>query len=133
MPAKLVISPTIVLGSTSVSGSGTAFITVTSSISAVLYRDTVSYQANISGNPSGYFQANASLDYNPGNPQGPLQGGVQSAGNWASLGSFSILTGSPSPVLLTYQQVGAPWIQFQFVCSTGSGVIDMRVAGKSLG
>lgn len=128
MSTKTVINPTLVLSSTSVSNG----VTVTGSISAVLYKDTISYQANISGNPSGYFQANVSLDYNPGTPQ-TQGGGAKSAGNWASIGSFSILTGSPSPVILRYQQVGEPWIQFQFVCSTGSGVIDMRVAGKSLG
>ena len=127
MSTKTVINPTLVLSSTSVSSG----VTVTGSISAVLYKDTISYQANISGNPSGYFQANVSLDYNPGVPQSQ-SGGGKSAGNWASIGSYSIVNGAPNPVILRYNQVGEPWIQFQFVCSTGSGVVDMRVSGKSI-
>lgn len=123
---KEVTPPFLVLNSTSVS----VTTTYTSSISAVLYKDTVTYQANLSGAPIGYFQANVSLDYNPGSTQ---SGGAANAGNWASLGSVSVSATSTSPVIINYTQVGAPYIQFQFVSSTSNGVIDMRVCGKSLG
>lgn len=123
---KEVNQPTLVLSSTSVS----ATTTVTGSISNVLYRDTVSYQANFSGVPVGYFQANVSLDYNPGSPQ---SAGTLNPGHWASIGSVSIDATSTSPVVMRFRQVGEPYIQFQFVSSTSSGVIDMRVCGKSLG
>ena len=126
MPLKEVLNPFVVLGSTSVSGTNV----YVSTISAVLYKDTIVYQSNLSGSPQGTMEAYVSLDYSPGYPQ---TGGIQAAGNWASIGSVSIGPTTTSPVILQYQQVGAPWIKFQFTSTTASGVIDVRVAGKSLG
>jgi hypothetical protein len=123
---KEVLPPFLVLSSTSVSGT-TVYV---SSISAVLYKDTIVYQSNISGSPQGTMEALVSLDYNPGTPQ---SGGTSILGNWASIGSVSIVSTTTSPVVLQYQQVGAPWIKFQFTSTTASGVIDVRVSGKSLG
>lgn len=118
-----------ILGSTSVS----ATTTVTSSISGVLFRDSVCYHFNLSGAPTGIININCSGDYSPGKPQGPQGTGGLRAGNWATICSVAITAATTSPVIFDLTPISMPWIQAQFVSSTSSGVIDIWSTAKSYG
>lgn len=114
------------VGSTSVTN-GT---TITSSASGVIYRDAICYQVNFSGNPQGYVNIRSSSDYSPGYTQGPQGSGALRAGNWASIASVSVV-GSNSPVIFDIGPISMPWIQCQFVCTSGSGVVDVWTTAKA--
>lgn len=118
-----------ILGSVSVS----ATTTITSSVSGIIYRDSVCYQINASGAPQGIININASADYSPGLPQGPQGSGQANAGNWATLASISVTAATAFPVIFDLNQLSMPWTQCQFVSSTGSGVISVWTSAKSLG
>lgn len=118
-----------ILGSTSVSGT----TTITSSVSGTIYRDTMIYQINLSGNATGTININGSVDYSQGLPQGPQGSGQARAGNWFTMASVSVLNGSPTPIAFDLSPFGAPWTQCQFVSSTAAGVIDIWLAAKSYG
>jgi hypothetical protein len=115
-----------ILGSTSVSGN----TTTTCSISGTIYRDSICYQVNISGTPAGYVEVDGSADYSPGYPQGPQGTGVARSGNWVTMASVSVI-GSVTPMVFDVTPTSLPWTRCNFVCSTGSGVIDMWTAAKS--
>lgn len=118
-----------VLGSTSVS----ATTTITSSISSILYRDSISYQFNLSGVPTGTININCSLDYSPGLPQSANGSGQARAGNWATIASVAVTSATASPVIFDISPISMPWIQAQFVSSTSSGVISVWSTAKSYG
>lgn len=117
-----------ILGSTSVTGSTTTIC----SVSGTIYRDSVCYHINISGNPTGFIEINSSSDYSPGKPQGPQGSGVSRNGNWAAIASVSV-NGALTPVIFDLTPISMPWTKCSFVCSTGSGVIDMWTTAKAYG
>lgn len=124
---KEISEPFNVLPASSVSGTST----VTSSASSVKYKDSVVYQINAtSGVPDGTFYVNASVDYNPGNPQ---SAGTYRAGHWYTLTSQVVGSGTSYPVSFRLTQVTEPWLQIQFVSSTSSGTIEAWFMAKSLG
>lgn len=136
MSSKEVSYPYPILTNGVMSGANT----ITSSATGVLYRDTVGYQFQWTGNPVGAFTIQASLDYNPGLPQ---SAGAYNAGQWFTLPfqnsvgaivtSISIGSGSAQPVGIGIAQCPAPWIQAVYTNSTASGVLSGFVAAKSLG
>lgn len=123
---KEVSQPYNILGSTTLSGT----TVVTTSATMILYKDSVGYQINFSGVPTGTININGSLDYNPGLPQ---TGGVQRNGNWTTITNTSLGSGSLTPVIFNLNQLSMPWTQVQFISSTSSGVVDCWVVAKSLG
>ncbi len=114
--------------------------TITSSATGVIYRDTVGFQFQWTGNPVGVFTIQESLDYNPGTPQ---SGGAFNAGNWTTISfqttggsivtSIAIGSGSAQPISIRINQTAAPWIQAVYTNSTASGVLTGFVTAKSLG
>lgn len=123
---KEVSSPFLIIGSLSVSAANT----YTSSASSILYRDSVCYQVNAAGVPTGSLNINGSADYNPGTPQST---GTLNAGNWTTITTQAIGSGTSYPVLFNLNQLAMPWTQFQFVSSTNTGTISVYVSAKSLG
>lgn len=127
MPSKEVSSPFNIASNITVSGSG-SFI---SSVSSILYRDSLGYQANlVSGLPVGILQVNTSFDYNPGNPQSA--GGLAS-GNWTTISSLSVSATTAWPITFNLNQLAMPYAQIQFSGSSGGGVISIFTSAKSLG
>lgn len=129
MPVKNIAQPFNIFNSVSVS----ATQTFTSSNSSVKYLDTVGYQFNLSGTPTGVLQINGSLDYNPVLPQSadPINGSL--SGTWTTIASVSVSSGTPSPVFFNMNQLGFAWIQSQFISSTATGTLSGWICGKSLG
>lgn len=123
---KEVSIPFQVVASASVSAANT----YTSSASNVMYKDTIGYQISWTGDPTGIWQINGSFDYNPGQPQ---SGGRPNAGTWCTIASVAAVSGMNQPVVFNMQQIVFPWVQFQFVSSTSSGVLGVWHTAKSLG
>ncbi len=108
--------------------SGTAVFT--SSASSVIYRDSVGYQVNVIGNTSGTLNINGSIDYNPGAPQ---SAGTANAGNWTTITSTTIGSGSLYPNLFNLNQLAMAWTQLQYTSVSGSGTLSVWTSAKSLG
>lgn len=106
--------------------------TLTSSATAVQYKDSIGYQFQWTGQPTGSFAIQTSADYNPGLPQT----GAYNAGMWNSyaLTPTPSATGSGSFIAtVEISQCSLPWIRAQYTNSTGSGVLTGFIFAKSLG
>lgn len=116
-----------------VNASMSGTIAATSLISNIAYKDSVAYQYVWTGTPSGTFDVQGSVDYNPGQPQ---SNGAFNAGTWTSL-VFSPIpqaTGSGSSnVLINMNQLAFNYIKTVYTNSTGSGVLTGSLVAKSLG
>lgn len=119
---------------TSVTGQAmTGVATLTSIPTNIKYRDSVAIQLQWTGSPTGTFQVEGSLDYNPGLTQ--TDGG-------ANPGQWTPLTLTPAPVatgasggliLLNLNQLAFPWIRVQYTNSAGTGTLTGYISAKSLG
>lgn len=128
---KNIAQPFAILSSVSIS----APITVSSSVSAIKYLDSLSVQFNWAGNWTGNFSIDGSLDFAYGTPQtGP---GATNAGNWTSLtlspSNTTIGSGSVQPILVNLNQLAFPYMRVTFTNSSGTGAISAFIMGKSLG
>lgn len=105
--------------------------TYTSSVSGIIYRDSVGYQVNLnSGAPTGYVQIDVCSDYNPGLPQsGP---GSLNNGTWTTVASVSV-TSTSFPVTFQLNQLASAFSRLQMVTSSGTAVITTYFTAKSLG
>lgn len=117
--------------------SGTTVIT--SSVTGILYRDSVGIQLQWSGVPQGTFEVQGSIDYNQGIPQ---SAGTQNAGNWVSLPltfnsvtstAITVGSGTTQPILVNLNQLAFPSIRTIYTNSTSSGVLNGYLSAKSLG
>jgi hypothetical protein len=106
-------------------------ISVTSLASNIAYKDSVAIQYSWTGNPTGTFDLQGSVDYNPGQPQ---SNGTFNAGNWVSLtlSPAPIALGSQS-VLINCQQLAFPWCRTVYTNTSGSGLLSGVLFAKSLG
>jgi hypothetical protein len=106
----------------------------TSSVTGILYRDSISYQFAWTGTPSGNFDVQGSIDYNAGLPE---SAGSLNAGTWTSIPLTPVATitgsGGASNVLANLFDLAFPYTRFQYTNSTGSGVLGSWVSGKSFG
>lgn len=130
MPSKQASLPFQVCASISMSGTNT-FI---SSVTSIIYRDSVAYQAAWTGIPTGSFDAQGSIDFNPGLPE---SGGSQNNGTWTSIPitpAFNATgSGGASFGLINMSQLGFAYTRMQYTNSTGSGFLAVWVSGKSFG
>lgn len=128
MPSKEVSLPFQVCASATMSGTSV----FTSSATSIIYRDSLAYQFNWTGNPTGTFQIQGSVDYNPGLPQ---SAGTFNSGNW------NPVTITPTPTaasgsatyLVNMNQLAFSYARFQYTNASGSGVLGAWTCGKSLG
>lgn len=105
-------------------------LTVLSLPSNISYKDSVAYQVQWTGNPTGTFDVHGSVDYNPGQPQ---SNGAPNSGHWIPLGLTINTSSSGSDNLVNLNQLGFPWIRMAYTNSTGSGVLSGYLFAKSLG
>jgi hypothetical protein len=125
---KAITESQLVINAVAVSGVGS----VTSVAQNVKYKDSVAYQFNWTGNPTGAILIQGSLDYNPGAPQSD---GTANAGNWNTLPTIlspQVTVGSQT-ALGTVQQCPTPWVRVLYTNSSGSGVMSVYHSAKSLG
>lgn len=106
--------------------------TLTSAQTNIKYKDSVGIQLQWTGTPSGTFQVQGSLDYNPGLPQ---SGGTANAGTWTNitLSPTPGASGSAGQILINMNQLGFPWIQVTYTNISGTGVLTGYIMTKSLG
>lgn len=124
---KEISEPFLIIPSSAISGS----TNITSSASSVKYKDSVGYQVNFTGAVAGTLRVNGSIDYNPGAPQ---SGGAFNAGNWVTITSQTVGSGSTQPYLFNLNQLAVPWTQLQFVgSSSATGSMSVYFTAKSLG
>lgn len=126
---KNAFPPFQVTASASMSGT----LAFTSSVSTILYHDSVSLQYNWTGNPTGNFAVEGSLDYNPGLPQ---SAGGQRNGTWNALSlspTPAATTTASTSYLVNLNQLSFPYLRTTYTNSTGSGALGIWVSGKSLG
>lgn len=131
MPSKQVSPPFNLCASVSMTGT-TQFI---SSVTGILYRDSLSYQFAWTGTPSGSFDVQGSIDYNQGLPE---SAGSLNQGTWTSipLTPAATVTGSSgaSNILANISLfTGFPYSRVVYTNSTGSGVFGVWVCAKSVG
>lgn len=106
---------------------------ITSLPSQVSFKDSIFYQFQWTGSPTGSFAIQTSADYNPGLPQ---TGKAPNAGVWNSyaLSPTPAASGSGSFVAtVEIAQCGAPYIRAQYTNTTSSGVLTGYIFAKSLG
>lgn len=112
----------------------TGTVAYTSSVTGILYRDSISYQFAWTGTPSGNFDVQGSIDYNPGLPE---SAGSLNAGTWTSVPLIPVATitgsGGAVNVLANLLDLGYPYSRFVYTNSTGSGVLGCWIAAKSFG
>lgn len=103
--------------------------TYVSSVSGIIYRDSVGYQINlVSGSPTGYVQVDICSDYNPGLP---LSGGSNNTGTWTTIASVS--AAASFPITFQLNQLAAAFSRYQFIVSSGTAVHTTYFSAKSLG
>ena len=132
MGSKGISQPFQVFTNATMSGQAT----VTSLVTDVRWRDSVSYQFNWTGTPQGSFAIQGSNDYAPGLPQSaePPQG--QNSGTWNSLtlSTTPVAAGSGSfTYLVNLNQLGFAYVRAQYTNTTSSGVLTGFIMAKSLG
>lgn len=106
--------------------------TITSKVVNIIYLDNISLQLDLSGASSanGTFVPQASLDYSQDN-----QGNVLNAGNWVDLPTSAqqvIVSGAPAPIIISLNQLSAPWLRLQYRPSSGAGTLNAFVSAKAL-
>lgn len=105
--------------------------TIISLPSTVLYRDTVAYQLQWTGSPTGTFGVQVSSDYNPGLPQ---SAGTQNNGIWTDVTLAPIPTTSGvSSGTINLSQLGSGYVRCYYTNTTGTGVLTGYFTAKSLG
>lgn len=133
MGLKAITPVQFVINSASASGlSG-----LISSVTDIRYKDSLAVQVVWSGNLQGVCTIDGSLNYSSGLPNS--QSGGANNGDWVSLilsnsaTSFNVGSSTQFPVLVNLNQLSFPFMRVTYTNSTGSGLISVYVAGKSLG
>lgn len=130
MSVKQVSPPFQLCASASMSGTNIYI----SSVTGILYRDSVAYQMTWTGIPTGTFDVQGSVDYNAGLPQ---SAGDLNNGTWTSVALTPAPTatgsGGASNILINMNQLSFPYVRIQYTNSTGSGVMAIYTTAKSLG
>lgn len=139
MAQKSVSPPFQIVAPTSVSGTQV----ITGSVTTVLYRDSLSYQFNLSGPVTGTIEIQASNDYSPGYPQTAGNSGAENSGNWVTIPvqnsagaittSISVSSGSAQPVMLNLSDLGFSYARPVFTNTSSSGTVTVYVSAKSFG
>jgi len=115
-----------------VSQSMTGTATITSAVTDIRFKDSVSIQLQWTGTPVGTFYIEGSVDHFPVAMQ---SNGIPNAGTWIPI-ALSIpltATGSESQALLDLNQLSFPYIRVRYVNTSGTGTLNGFIFGKSLG
>lgn len=139
MPNKNVTPPFQVFSASLGNQTMTGTNVLTSAVTAILYRDNVSYFVSWTGTPNGTFQVQGSIDYNPGSPQDLGVGGAVNSGTWTTInavdgsGNTPVASGSPGQILFNLSHLSFPFIRLIYTNSSGSGTLTGWITAKSVG
>ena len=104
--------------------------TYTSPVVEIENLDNVYLQLESSGTMSGTYTVQVSNDYNQ-----DAEGNVLNTGQWVTLTLSpvpTVVSGSPSPIGIDMNQLGAPFLRVQYTNTSGTGTINGYVSGKAL-
>lgn len=101
--------------------------TVTSAVTVIQTNSMVSYEVNFTGSPVGVINVQVSNSYSKN-----VDGTVRNAGSWTTLtlSTPSTVSGAGTN-FIDIDALGAYAVRLQYVPTSGSGVINAFVAGKS--
>jgi hypothetical protein len=101
---------------------------LTGAATPIQYLDNISYQFNWSGNPTGSFSFQGSLDYSEN-----LSRTVVNQGNWVTVPSTaaSASVGTASSIV-SLSGLAFPFIRPVYTRIGGSGSLDVYVSGKGI-
>ena len=100
-----------------------------SKVTDVQFMDNIGFQVNIlSGTATGTFSVDVSADYAISLPTET----VTNTGNWTSLTTATITSGSPTQTFFNLDCISAPFIRVSYTAGTGSGTCDVIIVGKSI-
>lgn len=108
--------------------------TLTSNAVGIQFMDNISMQMVWTGSPTGAFAVQGSLDYKQLAPGGVIPPTIENAGTWTAitLSPSPAATGSSGDWLLDLNQLSFPWIRIVYTPVSGSGNLNVTVAGKEV-
>lgn len=99
---------------------------LTSKVTNIQGLDNIGIQWNVAtGTPSGTVSVQVSIDHN----EAPA---AAVTGNWVTLSSQVITSGSPSPIIFNLQGLATMWIRTIYTASGGTGTGNAFICGKML-
>lgn len=113
-----------VLKSTKVINAGSMASSLTSGVTPIEFLDNIGIQLNFTGTPTGAFDVQISMDYDP----------QTGSGNFISL-TFStapVAAGSANQIYIDLNQMSAPWLRIVYARTSGTGTLDAFVNGKEI-
>lgn len=106
---------------------GDASGNITSTVLNIQNYDNIGIQANIAtGTPSGTLSVQVSADFSQVNGQ------VIAAGNWVTLTTQAITSGSPANTYFDLNQLSSLWARLIYTSSGGTGTINAFAVGKMI-
>lgn len=100
---------------------------LTSPVTNIQFLDLIGLELDVTGTPSGTIAVQVSASYSQDN-----NGNVLNAGQWTTLTSQTITSGSPTTTYIDIIPTSAPWIRLTYTASSGSGTLNAFVTGKSV-
>ena len=131
MATKSVSIPYQIFNAAAVSGTSV----VTSSVTNVLYRDSLALQFEYTGNITGTFDVQGSIDYGQGQPQSTGWNQNNNTGTWTSvnLSPAAVVSSGTLSILVNMNQIAFAALRTVYTNSSGTGTITGYTCGKSLG
>lgn len=125
MSSRPLLKPQLVITNGDMSADLTSLATNINMISLL------SYTLVWTGTPAGTFAVSVSNDYIP-NPNG-VNDLPANAGTWVPLTLSSIVSaqGDDGSAHIDIDTIAAAWIRLTYAASTGAGVLNATIAGKS--
>lgn len=104
---------------------------ITSPVTAIQTIDNIGYQLNWTGTPTGTFNIQVSMDYEPGKSPDDKP---FNAGTWTTvtLTVPVVASGSADNAYVDLDQLSAPYIRVVYTRTSGSGSLNAFVTGKAI-
>ena len=103
--------------------------TITSAAVEIVYLDNVYLQLDFTGTPTGTFAVQVSNDHYE-----DTNGNILVPGNWITLvlSPAPVAAGAPNDIGIDMNQLGASYLRVVYTNTSGTGVLNATVSGKSL-
>lgn len=102
---------------------------ITSEVTCIQFMDNIGVQINVlTGTPSGTFSIEVSADHKAPFPNQ----NTTSTGNWTTVVSATITSGSPAQTYFNLTLLSAPYIRLVYTANTGAGTCEAYIVGKEI-
>lgn len=119
---KNTLSPVLIMDAVSLAADAE------SSVVKIQRLDNVGMQIDLTGSPTGSFQAQISnnASWNP-------DGSLRDAGTWINVGTAATVTaGSPDPIFIDLNQMSAKAVKLVYTRTSGTGTASVLLTGKAI-